>query len=124
MKTNICLLTCFFTFLFQFSDSQVKRAAHWYFGWQSGIDFSQGAPVWDTTGNMMTIEGSSAISDTSGNLLFYTNGEKVWDRTHVIMPNGSGLHGTQTSAQGVVIVPKPGNNKVYYIFYGFRAGGI
>jgi hypothetical protein len=95
---------------------QTNRSAHWYFGYQAGIDFSSGQPIIDTIGKLISIEGCSSISDTSGNLLFYSNAEKIWNRSNTIMPNSVGLVGDQSSAQSSLIVPLPGSNSYYYLF--------
>ncbi|MEP7169013.1 MAG: T9SS type A sorting domain-containing protein, partial [Bacteroidota bacterium] len=58
----------------------------------------------------------SSISDSAGNLLFYTNGEDVWDRNHQLMPNGTGLYGQNSSTQSCLIVKRPGWTNRYYIF--------
>ena len=51
----------------------------WYFGYNAGIDFNSGEPVALTNSGMYTWEGCASISDLDGNLLFYTNGKKVWN---------------------------------------------
>ena len=53
------------------SFAQEQLAYHWYFGYYAGIDFSSGTAVVDY-GQMITDEGCCAISDKSGNLLFYS----------------------------------------------------
>ena len=88
---------------------------NWTFGWAAGIDFNSGAPVASIC-SLSTVEGCSSISDTSGNLLFYTDGVLVWDQNHTIMPNGYGLAGHFSSTQSAVIVKKPGSLTNYYIF--------
>jgi len=88
----------------------------WYFGNKAGIDFNTGQPVVLTNSAMIQGEGCSVFSDGSGNLLFYTNGVNVWDKNHVIMPNGTGLFGHTSSSQSAIIAKKPGENKLYYIF--------
>jgi len=67
-------------------------------------------------GYMNAVEACSAISDTCGNLLFYTNGSAVWNKNHQIMPNGYGLMGHFSSTQGALIVPDPEYTNIYYIF--------
>lgn len=67
-------------------------------------------------GQLRTEEGCSSISDINGNLLFYTDGKTVWDRNHIIMPNGTNLFGDPSSTQSGIIVPKPNNANIYYIF--------
>ena len=56
------------------------------------------------------------ISENNGDLLFYTDGITVWDKQHNIMPNGTGLTGDSSSTQSAIIVPKPGDVSIFYIF--------
>jgi hypothetical protein len=93
-----------------------KRAYHWYFGDGAGLDFSSGQAVADTNGELHTDEGCAAISDTAGNLLFYTDGVTVWNKNHQIMQNGTGLLTSGTPMQSSIIIPKPQNDNIYYIF--------
>ena len=93
-----------------------NEANVWYFGDEAGMDFNGGAPVALTNSAMYTNEGCASISDASGSLLFYTNGVSVWNSTHVEMPNGTGLLGEISATQGPIIIPKPGNSDIYYIF--------
>jgi gliding motility-associated-like protein len=88
----------------------------WYFGQQAGVDFNGGAPVALTNGALSTSEGCATISDKNGNLLFYTDGIRVWNRNHVQMTNGFGLTGDPSSAQSAIIVPKPGSSTWFYVF--------
>ena len=93
-----------------------NEAAIWYFGNNAGIDFNSGAPVAVNDGQLTTSEGCATISNTDGELLFYTDGITVWDKTHNIMQNGTGLLGNPSSTQSGIIVPKPGDSNIYYIF--------
>lgn len=93
-----------------------KEAAIWYFGQYAGLDFNSGSPVALTDGVLNTAEGCASISDKNGNLLFYTDGSVVYDKTHNSMPNGWGLMGHRSSTQSAIIVPKPNNPNIYYIF--------
>jgi len=93
-----------------------NEAAIWYFGENAGLDFNSGTPVVLTDGELNTLEGCSTISDSSGNLLFYTDGVTVWDRNHNIMPNGTGLLGNTSTTQAAIIVPRPNSLNQYYIF--------
>ena len=88
---------------------------HWPFGFNAGLDFSSGTPVAIST-PLSTDEGCASICDASGQLLFYTNGENVWDRTGTVMPNGSGLFGTYSTSQSALIVPFPDDPQRYYVF--------
>jgi gliding motility-associated-like protein len=93
-----------------------KEAANWYFGEFAGLNFNSGTPVPLLNGNLFTNEGCTTISDSNGNLLFYSDGLTVWDRRHEVMPNGQGLLGHSSSTQSAIIIPKPGSKSRYYIF--------
>lgn len=114
MKTAFALIA--FCFVASNLIAQYKRASHWLFGYKAYVSFNTGSLVTTTVSQMETIEGSSSISDLQGNLLFYTNGTNVWDRTHTVMNNGSGLNGEPSSAQSSLIVPLPGSANLYYLF--------
>ena len=109
-------LLFFALLLFSTPSFSQKEAANWYFGDRAGLDFNSGSPVALTNGELNTPEGCATISDKNGNLLFYTDGSFVYDKTHQIMPNGSGLLGHRSSTQSAIIVPKPNNPYIYYIF--------
>ncbi len=110
------LLIAIFCFLLSVPGQAQKEANHWYFGIFAGLDFTNGKAVPATNGKMNTTEGSSSISDANGNLLFYTDGVTVWNSTHSVMPNGSGLLGDVSTTQSALIVKKPGSSSMYYIF--------
>lgn len=90
----------------------------WTFGYQIGLDFNSGAPVYFGTSMMATEEGCAAICDIAGNLLFYSNGQTVYNRSNTMMPNGSGILGNEgfSSTQGVGIFPVPDQPGLYYLF--------
>ncbi len=88
---------------------------NWYFGYGSGLNFSTTPPTPLYGGSCSTLEGISVISSPSGQLLFYTDGETVWNREHQVMTNGTGLTGGDNTQQ-VIILPHPANNNLYYVF--------
>ena len=102
------------------------EASNWFFGGRAGIKFENDGSVTTLSVNpnpimIQTTEGCSAYSDVSGNLMLYTDGRTVWDRNHLEMPNGdynnlTGLFGDPSSTQSAIIVPKPGDPNIYYIF--------
>ena len=69
-------------------------------------------------------EGCSVICDVNGNLIFYTNGQTIWNREHKILPNGENLGGGISSSQSSIIVPQPEDENIYYIFTVDDADGI
>ena len=71
----------------------------------------QNSPIMD-----INTEVTSSISDADGNLLLFSDGQKVWNRNHAVMPNGNGLMGNFSASQCVLIVPHPGNPNQFYVF--------
>ena len=93
-----------------------KEANNWFFGFHMSIDFNGPAPVVDTTSPMLSWEGCASISDENGNLLFYTNGDTVYNKNHQIMTKGINIGGGWSSAQSSIIIKKPCDKNIYYIF--------
>ncbi len=89
----------------------------WAFGYGAGINFTSGSPV-PFISSMATNEGTASVADASGNLLFYTNGSNVYNRTGAVMPNGTTIapFTTSSTTQSSVIVPVLDSPNKYYIF--------
>lgn len=117
MKIIRSLIFSYIFLLSHWAFSQ-QEASNWYFGENAGItfDLNSGNIINQNNGSLNTREGCATISDDFGNLLFYTDGTYVWDKNHAIMPGGTGLYGDSSSAQSAIIVPKPNDNFLYYIF--------
>ena len=93
------------------------ETANWYFGKKAGIRFNNDGTVEALEDSAVnTFEGCASISDNFGNLLFYTDGLRVYDREHRVMPNGTGLFGDPSSTQSALIVPQPESSTIFYIF--------
>ncbi len=90
-----------------------KEWNNWYFGKHAGLTFNSGSPLALTNGLTNSYKSFATISDSIGNLLFYTNGKSVYNRVHVPMLHGDDLLGTGT--QGSLILPLPGNDSLFYI---------
>jgi PKD repeat protein len=88
---------------------------NWYFGYHAGLNFSSGLPLPALGALISTQEGSISQSDSSGNLLFYSDGIKVWNKTHAPI-NPTPLTGSGTPSQAALSVPVPGNPLQYYLF--------
>ena len=91
-----------------------QRANVWYFGNRAGIDFNEQPPVALNTSQMNAPEGCSIICDRNGEVIFYTDGDQVYDQTNAVIDTGIG--GEPQSAQSALIVPVPGDETLYYIF--------
>lgn len=99
--------------------------AHWYFYYFSAVDFTQGFPqadysacqngTFDNPGGGSG-EPSAVMSDDQGNLLFYTDGIRVWNSNHQQI-NNTLLMGNESMSQGALIVPSPSYSNQYLIFH-------
>lgn len=89
---------------------------HWTFGNRCHIEFPGGGdPLVRAPHAFNTFEGCATISDNSGNLLFYTDGDGLYDT--LTGPNiQSGLGGSRSSTHSAIIVPPAGGGSHYHIF--------
>ncbi|MFN5442875.1 MAG: hypothetical protein ACK48V_01455, partial [Crocinitomicaceae bacterium] len=120
LKRLFILIIIVYNIEFVFSQLETQN---WYFGLNAGISFASNPPVALTDGQLSTNEGCASFSDSKGNLLFYTDGIKVYNRLHQQMPNGFGLSGNPSSAQSAIILPKLGSEVLYYVFTVDAEGG-
>jgi hypothetical protein len=109
--------------LFAFSQGEFNT---WYFGQHAGISFTSGVPV-ALPPNPMDQGGCKAgvsVSDSLGHILFYSDGNKIWNRSDVVMPNGTGLLSGSVVCQ-VITVQDISNQNLYYLFtVGMRPSPI
>ncbi len=97
---------------------------NWYFGTNAGLTFNNGAVTVLTDGQLSTDEGTATISNENGEILFYTDGIRAYNRNGSIMPNATDLKGGSSSAQSAIIFQKPGSTDRYYIFTSEEAGNF
>lgn len=119
LKIFLCVLFVICDFL---SNAQ-NQTNIWMFGANCKLDFTSGTPVAGLPSAINTYEGCASISDSSGHILFYTDGITVWNKNNLPMPNGTGLMGDNSSTQSSIIVPQPGNASIYFVFTVDYNGG-
>ena len=112
MRYLVIICIVFTTFVAQAQN----EANNWFFGSKVGLKFDGFTKPVAQYGELNTLEGCASISDSSGNLLFYSDGSTVWSRNHQIMPNGTGLLGDESSTQSAIIVPHPTQSHLFYLF--------
>lgn len=112
------ILVCFLVLLFWGFDSKAQKENNvWLFGDKSGFDFNvTGGPVFLGTSKNMSFTGGATVCDSAGKLLFYCDGRDVFDASHSVMPNGSGMAGYIGTTQGVVIAKVRGDDSLYFLF--------
>lgn len=110
---KLIFIILFFSSLFCFSQ---RETDNWFFGGKASIHFNNGLVNVSNNSQLYTKTGSSSISNNQGELLFYTNGQTIWNNEHQIMENGDGLAGEPELIQPTIIVPKPNSNNIYYVF--------
>jgi len=119
------------------SFGQELQNANWYFGGDNWVNFD---PINSTPSNVSLLpfsdgvglgflEGCASVSDRGGQLLFITDGKSVYQnmgKSFKLLTNQ--LLGQESSAQNVIIVPKPNNPNRYYVFtidgYSGELGGL
>jgi PKD repeat protein len=113
MKNKILILL--FTFSAIYCNGQ-REAANWYFGNKAAITFNTHPVSVLNDNKYISPVGSVTMSDFDGNLLFYSNGQTVWNKNHQVMKNGAGLKTHFASNFNVLSIPYPGNKYKFYIF--------
>lgn len=105
--------------------AQDRSTYRWYFGIYAGLNFNTSPPTIMTDGQVDHIEGCSSISDSAtGELLFYTDGNTIWNRIHQRM--GFDLNTSfRSSTQSSLIVRQPNSKTLYHMFTteAFENGG-
>lgn len=91
-------------------------SSNWHFGLGCDMKFVSESLSFDSNSAMSSFEGVCTVSDSLGNLQFYSNSEKIWNSMHQVMPNGDSLFGSQSSAQSPVAIRIHNSNK-FYLFH-------
>jgi gliding motility-associated-like protein len=90
----------------------------WNFGTNVSLTFSGGSSTPAVkNGPMRTPAGVAKMTDENNDLIFYTNGSRVYAKDNSVVAQG--LNGDTTQIQGVAILPKTtckGCQAEYYIF--------
>jgi len=108
----LTILLFFFPFVLF---GQSNHAEIWYFGNKAGIDFRTIPPLPLLDGQMSVSEGSSTLADQNGNMIAYSDGFKIWNKNHAVMPNGI-LYGGGSPWQAAVFIPFPNHPNQYFLF--------
>lgn len=84
----------------------------------AGLDFNTQPPTAMTLlPTMLGWEAFQSQCDAQGNLLFNTDGSRLFNKQQVMMPNGDSLLGNESStSQGVQVYPMPGHANQYLLF--------
>jgi len=114
---NLC---CFFSMLFPLFLYSQGEFNNWYFGDHAGITFNYGDPpvaLTDCSTALWVTGTTITVSDSLGHLLFYSDGVKVYNRHHFVMPNGHGLNPYPDLGNQIVFyVPYLHDSNFYYVF--------
>ena len=90
-----------------------KFANTWYFGYKAGLDFNAATdsipPKALTDGQMTAPAGAGVMADGNGKILFYSNGDTIWNGNHTIMTNGTGMGGNRLVTDGPLPIRMPGS---------------
>ncbi|MBC8145458.1 MAG: hypothetical protein H7X80_07720, partial [bacterium] len=101
-----------------------QETAVWHFGTRNALDFNvppatPAGPV-EAVSEINAFEGTAVICDrTTGQTLFYTQGEYVWGRDNLMFPGANlanPLGGGASSTQAALVVQDLSNPNRYYLF--------
>ena len=111
------------------SGAQDITETRWYFGNStSSLVFDQnGRDVYLQDDMAIPFGNGGAVTITdqfTGNLLFYTDGEVVYDASHTITPSGTGLTGNSSVNVSVVTCPVSGNPGQYFLITNSGNSGV
>lgn len=100
-----------------FSGYAQLNNANWFFGDHSGFNFASTTAPTPTSIPTALYTGAACASYSlsTGQFVFYTNGEEVYNANGTPMANGSGLLGYNALTQGAIIIKKPLSTNVYII---------
>jgi hypothetical protein len=125
MNRALLYLLLFITISLQSNvDAQSRFNENWVFGHYAGLNFTSQAPSTFFGSAMAAIEGVASISDpVNGNLLYYSNGKRVWGWNQQLVGSGDNLLGDPDATQSVLFAPSPKNPRFIYVFTLDAGGG-
>ncbi|HMG13995.1 MAG TPA: gliding motility-associated C-terminal domain-containing protein [Saprospiraceae bacterium] len=124
MKVIVILFILFLNCQSILISQNSKRTNVWYFGRNAGINFNTTPPTPLLDGALNIWEGCATICDTFGNIMIYTDGDRIWNKKHLVIPGAYSLGGNNSSTQSGIIVPKPGSDSLLYVFSLDAEGGL
>ncbi|KPM48205.1 hypothetical protein AFM12_05955 [Jiulongibacter sediminis] len=93
-----------------------RKADIWFFGDGVPLQFRGGQNPAVISGNNMTSRSSSSIiSDKNGNLVMYSNGQKVWNNLGAVIEGADNLVPSNDPKYPGLIIPIPENKGQYYV---------
>lgn len=92
---------------------------HWQLG-TADVNFTTNPPTVATVANSGQY-GNASISDDFGNLLFYTDGNTVWNKNNGVMPLGTNI---SYNPLAILILPNLGNPNQYFIFTAYKESNL
>jgi gliding motility-associated-like protein len=115
MLRRILLAIVFFVVMLGDAYAQLE-AKNWLFGTRCGLTFEKDSIIIKNNIGIRFGTGVSVISDKEGNLLFYSNGEHIWNKNHDTLKNGDNIFGSKGTPQSALFIPMPENPNLYYVF--------
>jgi gliding motility-associated-like protein len=95
-----------------------READNWILNGGAGLNFTTGDPVPLFVNSPVGFHDGAIMSDTLGNILFYFDGNRVYNRNDEVMLNGDGILPEHPGGwgQSAIAFPKPNSDVQYYIF--------
>jgi hypothetical protein len=96
--------------------AQHAEWSRWYFGSLAALRFTPDSALALSDSRMVSVAACATVCDSTGRLLLYSNGRRVWNGRHQLLINGTRLGGDSLSSQGCSLVPIPQRPGLYYLF--------
>ena len=88
----------------------------WRFANFTGLDFNSLPPIPVSNCAMVVSNAPASVSDSVGSLLFYSNGNVVWNKNNVVMTNGTLLNNYSGNSQECFSVQNLTEPLKYFLF--------
>ncbi len=98
----------------------IKSNSNWIFGHDASLQFQNGGGRIGHMPGFSAISSASVSSPATGELLFYSDGRKVYNKNHDVMLNGDSISPEEfpkVGSQSVCIVPMIDSPDMYYLFH-------
>jgi hypothetical protein len=117
LKKLLFILNFILSFHWAFAQRPDRHADNWLFGSGTSIQFPLGSePGNSNVNNINTENAFMTYSDDSGNLVLYSNGNTVWNKSGNPIEGAENIIRAPNPVYPGLIIPIPENDNLFYVF--------